>query len=263
MSTKIEWCDETWNPITGCTPISEGCENCYAERMSKRLKGRFGYPKDDPFKVVSHDLDTWHKPLKWKKKRKIFVCSMGDLFHHDVKEREIDRVYTYMFDSPHIFMILTKRPNRMRDYFAYKWRPNPPDNLWLGVTAENQDTANVRLPILLDIPVDVRFVSVEPMLESIDLASGAGVTYWDDPSAGIDWVICGGETGPGAREIKKEWVQGLRDDVIGAGIPFFFKSWGAVRQEEDYREDEFHNYVDSNRLLDGEEWTEFPREEVE
>ena len=233
MSTKIEWCEETWNPVTGCTAVSAGCEHCYAKRMANRLRGRYGYPQDEPFKVTLHPgrLD---KPLHWKKPRHIFVCSMGDLFHRDVPFEFIDRVWTIMLRSPdHTFLVLTKRPERMMEFWeelGCYYDDGVLPNLWLGVSVENQKTADERIPILLQIPAAVRFVSVEPMLGPVDLIDH--LPDWDMPgdspeyTTGLDWVICGGESGPGARPMHPDWARQLRDDCVAAGVPFFFKQWG-------------------------------------
>ncbi|MGL5514522.1 MAG: DUF5131 family protein, partial [Sporomusa sp.] len=282
--SKIEWTDKVWNPVTGCSKISAGCDNCYAERMSKRFAEQWGLPKDDPFKVTKHDK-AFLQPLRWKKPSKIFVCSMGDLFHEEVKERWIDGVFaimglTYDQKQRHTYMILTKRPERMREYIkklvnaeseelrkrfyhfsmtacdllyqaAYmhhmnasmmvaSWIKNGMPGLWLGVTAENQEQADKRIPILLEIPAGVRFVSVEPMLGPVDLWYPKSI--WPDgpemcctgrncgcrglPTepplmCGLDWVICGGESGPGARPMHPDWARSLRDQCQAAGVPYF------------------------------------------
>jgi len=233
MTTKIEWTDETWNPITGCTPISEGCQNCYAKRMAKRLKGRYGYPDIGPFDVVYHK-NRLTRSLSWKKPRRIFVCSMGDLFHMDVRTNWIYDIFYLMAHLPqHTFIILTKRPERM-SYFISKvldkdeW---PLKNVWLGVTAENQKRADERIPFLLKIPAAVRFVSIEPILSFIDLTiyevnKGKESNFLRN----LDWVICGGETGPGARPMKIEWARSLRDQCRLAGVPFFFKKVGSKQE---------------------------------
>lgn len=271
MPTKIEWATETWNPVTGCTPISEGCRNCYAERMSKRLAGRCGYPEGEPFRVTLHP-DKLDQPMRWKKPRMIFVCSMGDLFHEDVPFDQISQVFDVMCswrwptkeaecsgdaslleDPGHTFMVLTKRPERIPEWLSWLghyWTGDSPVNInleaeghfgkhiWFGVTAENQARADERIPILLQIPAAVRFVSVEPMLGPVDLNKYLyphrlcdGHSAWqcdeDCPRRpGLDWVICGGETGPGARPMHPDWVRGLRNQCQAAGVPFFFKSWG-------------------------------------
>jgi protein gp37 len=371
--TKIEWAEKVWNPVTGCTKISPGCANCYAERMTKRF-----WPDKDFNKVTLHP-DRLEEPLRWKKPSRIFVCSMGDLFHEDVTDEFIDGVFGTVLGlnifsgvAKHTFLILTKRPERMKRYFdsrdpiehikawAYNcpWVPKDEDlttedlayskcchdwdengrnsngskykpwgylnklwplpNVWLGVTAENQQMADERIPILLQVPAAVRFVSVEPMLGSVDLmpwikkyyhggipglkpgekllppnitgkstllqyahliapdgpqladrvyfttaaemaelfalvypngdvyraipkgpierdpdcleeglgyqASEASIVPENYPL--LDWVICGGESGSGARSMHPDWVRSLRDQCQTAGVPFFFKQWG-------------------------------------
>lgn len=232
--TRIEWATTTWNPITGCSPVSEGCENCYARRMAQRLRGRFGYPEDDPFRVTLH-FERLDQPLKWKKPRRIFVCSMGDLFHEDVPEYAILAVWQKMGEfhgldgqilpveqrPGHIYMVLTKRPKRALDFLSCHYpRGFARRNLLIGVTCENQKRADERIPVLLQIPAAVRFVSIEPMLGPVDLSVK---TFWDDPSAGIQWVIVGGETGPGARPMAPVWARSVRDQCRAAGVPFFMK----------------------------------------
>jgi len=175
--TKIEWADKVWNPVTGCTKVSDGCENCYAERMSKRLAGRCGYPADDPFKVTLHPgrLD---EPPRWKKPQRVFVCSMGDLFHEDVPFEFINKVWTVMLVSiQHTFLVLTKRPDRMWQFFSEKHQPyskcdgpdKPIPNVHLGVSVEDQKTADERIPLLLQTPAAKRFVSYEPALGPVDM----------------------------------------------------------------------------------------------
>jgi len=253
MPTKIEWAEESWNPITGCTPISEGCEHCYARRIAQRLRGRCGYPKDDPFRVTFHP-DRLDQPLHWKKPRMIFVCSMGDLFHPDVSEYDILAIWQRMGEfhdregtilpvekrPGHTYMVLTKRPERALKFLSCRY-PHGYErkNVWLGVSVENQKRADVRIPILLQIPAAKRFVSIEPMLGSIKLQHyGTGTS--------IDWVICGGESGPGARPMHPDWPRSIRDQCQAAGIPFFFKQWGGVNKKT------------AGRLLDGWEWNEYP-----
>jgi len=253
MPTNIEWTNETWSPITGCTPISEGCKNCYAKRMAKRLAGRYGYPEQPhEFDVTLHP-EKLNQPLHWKKPRMIFVCSMGDLFHKDVEYEWIFKIFAVMsLNQQHTFQILTKRPENMKKWFDYysvggfgtreivKSRANkikgltetpagwtnmswPLPNVWLGVTAENQQTANERIPGLLKTPAAVRFVSVEPMLEGMMVD---GYLNKDPNLATLDWVICGGETGPRAREMKTEWARDLYRQCKEDGAPFFFKKPG-------------------------------------
>jgi len=231
MPTKIEWAEESWNPVTGCSRVSEGCANCYAERMAKRLAGRCGYPADDPFRVTFHE-DKLPAPLHWKKPRVVFVCSMGDLFHEDVTYEELTMVWNVMLEADwHLFLVLTKRPERMREFIRV-----PLPNVWLGVSAENQARADERIPVLLSIPAAKRFVSIEPMLGPVELGeylySDYDVAAMDNqlltPLEGfkhikLDWVIVGGESGPGARPIHPDWARSVRDQCRDAGVPFFMK----------------------------------------
>ncbi len=333
--TRIEWTEYSWNPVTGCTPASEGCQNCYAKRMANRLRGRCGYPADDPFKVTMHE-DRLGEPLRWKKPRRVFVCSMGDLFHKDVPDEFIARIWWIMgqcagYLDPsryrgHTFLILTKRPERMQKWLngwndeetrrqwiesfgaVYDWMSGPkywPDvlpNVWLGVTAENQQRADERIPILLQIPAAVRFVSVEPMLGLVDLASTGALGCTCPPLEGddgqieercsgqcvfyknavdkmkrINWVICGGESGHGARPMRLNWARSLRDQCRDAGVPFFFKQWGEYCSPSQMPPDNFREWdiqhgteiwddeprwrvgkKKAGRSLDGETWDEMP-----
>ena len=265
MGTKIEWTEETWNPIIGCSKVSPGCDNCYAERMACRLAHMDNRNYQDVTGSNSNRtwFDNWNgktafvesaleKPLHWKKPRRIFVCSMGDLFHESVPFEWIDKVFAVMAICPHhTFQVLTKRPGRMLDYLsdpktqigipgvcssktntkidlnkffaAAGW---PIKNVMLGVTAENQEQADKRIPILLQIPAAKRFVSVEPMLGPVDLEKNISEHCLIKPAAFLDWVICGGESGPGARPMYPDWVRSLRDQCKAAGVPFFFKQWG-------------------------------------
>ena len=280
-NTKIEWAEKTWNPITGCSKISLGCNNCYAERMSKRLRGRCGYDAENPFKVTLHP-NRLEEPSRWSKPSTIFVCSMGDLFHPEVPFDYIDRVFAVMELCPwHTFLILTKRPQRMADYMGafdgyIEW---PLPNVWLGVTAENQEMADERIPILLQIPAAIRFVSVEPMVGQADIDSYL-IVGADRPGSsmrkGIDWVICGGETGPKARPMHPDWARTLRDQCQEAGVPFFFKQHGEYIHESqtpdnmtDYDPEYFYDREwppgfakvgkkAAGCLLDGREWNEMP-----
>ncbi len=239
MTTKIEWTDKTWNPITGCSPISEGCKNCYAERMTKRLAGRYGYPKDEPFKVVFHP-DRVNKPSRWVKPRKIFAVSMGDLFHDDVQFEWQYKIFEAMaMARHHTFMVLTKRSKNMAKVMPDIWfhlgrnydgLNFPLPNVIGMVTAENQKRAEERIPDLLKSPFAVRGVSVEPMLGPVDLVpylltTGSFEPQWIE-ERGLDWVICGGESGPGARPMHPDWVVSLRDQCKATSTPFFFKQWG-------------------------------------
>ncbi len=259
-ATKIEWTDAVWNPVTGCTPISAGCANCYAKRMVARLKGRCGYPKRRPFDVTLHH-DRLAEPLHWRTPRRVFVCSMGDLFHEDVPDTFIEAVFAHMsFAGQHTFQVLTKRPDRMARWFVrhtlsecqaevvanpamYPHRDDfkmrdlraingtrkglgdgdywPLPNLWLGTTCENQDTYDERKHWLLQCPAAVHFLSLEPLLEGIDLRDD----FWESGQR-VNWVIAGGETGPGARPAHPDWFRSVRDQCAAAGVKFFFKGWG-------------------------------------
>ena len=306
MSTKIEWCEESWNPITGCSPVSEGCEHCYAKRMAQRLKGRHGYPEDDPFRVTFHP-DRLKQPFTWKKPRHIFVVSMGDLFHNDVDPVWIFRVFNIIGScslQKHIFLLLTKRPETMKAAieayckivreFRQNSNMNPDfefyDNVWLGVTAENQQRADECLPILLQIPAAKHFVSIEPMLGPVDLhiRDTQADIIWRRTHGGsyqrefLDWVILGGESGPGARPMHPDWARSVRDQCQEARVPFFFKQWGEWKPCESYGEAVYstgRKHCDSKstddltdwsfimnkvgkkaagRLLEGQEWNERP-----
>ena len=234
-ATKIEWADAVWNPITGCTPISEGCDHCYAKRMANRLKGRYGYPADEPFRVEFHP-ERMTDPSRWKKPRRVFVCSMGDLFHENIFTDRVHEIWDVMKAYPrHTFLVLTKRPERMKEVLGHIYRKERFgaaigfwSHVWLGVTAENQARADERIPVLLQIPAAVRFVSIEPMLGPVDLQKAHGF-YYDEHGCDmrkLEWVIVGGETGPGARPVHPDWVRSLRNQCQAAAVPFFFKQWG-------------------------------------
>lgn len=233
MPTKIEWCDETWNPITGCTSVSEGCKNCYAADMANRLRGRFGYPKENPFRPGIYHDDKMIEPSRWRKSRRIFVCSMGDLFHESVSDERINRVFARMVhpmagSDHHTFMLLTKRPERILKGHPEHFKGWP--NVWLGVTAENQKRYDERWKVLSKIPAWIRFVSVEPMLEPVSIHFEI-----DKP----EWVICGPETGKKARFFDFEWARSLRDQCKKYGIPFFYKAHDRKETPDDLKIAEF------------------------
>ena len=247
MATKIEWTDETWNPVTGCTKVSAGCKNCYAERMSKRLAGRYGYPADDPFRVTLHpDRIGW--PLHWRKPRRVFVCSMGDLFHEDVPLYFQVDVWRTMADSPqHTFQVLTKRADLMQrrlQPLSQTFGVLP--NVWMGVTAENQETADERIPELLQIPASVRFVSCEPLLGPINIQRRL-IYDWYPFSPNLHWVIAGCESGSGRRHSDIGWFHSLRDQCKTKGTPFFLKQMDR------------NGKVEKLPKLDGRVWAEFPQ----
>jgi protein gp37 len=307
--SKIEWTDATWNPTRGCTKVSAGCKNCYAETFAERWRGIPGHPYEQGFdlRLVPDKLSD---PLSWKKPRRIFVNSMSDLFHEGVPFEYIDCVFAVMnataYQLPlpsdlrkvqrwHTYQILTKRPERMAEYLAsrmqrYSGDDNPifiagrgkdgvlrgwggelmnagaclmwpMPNVWLGTSVENQETADQRIPELLKVPAAVRFLSCEPLLGPIRLPlftdtgedmpederrqCGLPATiiqsYGAPPGSRIDWVIAGGESGPNARSMHPDWVRSLRDQCTAAGVPFFFKQWGAWT--EAYRFNSHHHWV--------------------
>lgn len=230
--TTIEWTEATWNPVTGCTKVSPGCRHCYAERMAHRLQA-MGQPHySQGFEVSWHD-DALSLPLRWRKPRRVFVNSMGDVFHEDVPERFVREVFAVMVEADHHwFQVLTKRSARMADLAAtLPW----PTNVWAGVSIETADFLD-RLDDLRAVPATVRFVSFEPLLgpmPALDLR-------------GIDWVIVGGESGPAARPMEAAWAQDIRDQCVAVGVAFFFKQWGGTRKKQ------------AGRLLDGRLWDEMP-----
>jgi len=292
MPTKIEWATEVWNPVTGCTAVSSGCANCYARRMAHRLIGRYGYPADDPFKVTLHP-DRLGEPLRWRKPRRVFVCSMGDLFHKDVPWSFIRDVFEVMrIARQHTFLVLTKRPYRIGNLA----RPLP--NVWLGASIEDQPTLEERVRDLLQTPAAVHFLSYEPALGPLDFeATSSGQILGEcdhcghrgnnpeceacDGMASLNWVICGGESGPGARPAHVDWFRSVRDQCQDAGVPFFFKQWGEWLGADDALAGEGWESIDyygqnflmpgppfavvqrvgkklAGRLLDGREWNEYP-----
>jgi protein gp37 len=234
--SKIEWTDAVWNPVTGCTKISPGCDHCYAERMAKRLAGRCGYDRDKPFGVTIH-MDRLNEPFHWRKPRRVFVCSMGDLFHGDVQNSFIDDVFIPIYELNNcLWMILTKRPGRMKHFINH----TPPlgKNFWLGISIESADQT-YRLVDLQQTVCPHRFISFEPLLGPIGKIN----------LSGIEWVIVGGESGPGARPMKPEWVREIRDVCIEQSVKFFFKQWGGVNKKK------------AGRILDGRTWDEMPDKE--
>jgi protein gp37 len=235
-TTAIEWTDATWNPVTGCTKISAGCDHCYAARFSERFRGVTGHPFETGFDLTLRPERLSH-PLTWRTPRMIFVNSMSDLFHKDVPKKFIARVFDTMEAADwHTFQVLTKRSSLMRDFLR---RRSPqgrgPAHMWFGVSVED-GTKLSRTRHLRDTPAGVRFLSIEPLIGRIgDLDLG-----------GIDWVIVGGESGPGARPMHVDWVREVRDQCLRSGVAFFFKQWGGLRPKS------------GGRVLDGREWSEFP-----
>lgn len=234
MATKssIEWTETTWNPLTGCTKISPGCKNCYADRMAHRLFAMGVERYRNKFQLTLHE-GSLREPYSWKKPRMVFVNSMSDLFHKDVPTIFIQRVFKVMQDNPqHQFQVLTKRAERLEKVASdLEW----PRNVWMGVSVESQEYT-WRIKYLRAVPAHIRFLSIEPMLGPISKL----------PLKGIHWVIVGGESGPKARPIEKDWVRTVRDLCKKSKVPFFFKQWGGVRKHE------------TGRTLDRKTWNEFP-----
>lgn len=297
-STTIEWTDATWNPIWGCSRVSKGCRNCYAEQIA----GRFSGP-GKPYEGLAHKVGKeWRwtgelrlaeqalkQPLYWRKPRRVFVNSMSDLFHEKVGAAWLDQIFAIMALCPqHTFQVLTKRPARMHEYmnrlinqpcdvgsivddFGGNWEQVNTllKNVWLGVSVEDQETAEERVPLLLQTPAAIRFISAEPLLGPIYLEDFYGER--------LNWVICGGESGRNARALDPFWARLLRDQCIAGDIPFFFKQWGSWKpllKGEDpprpcpaglYHGDQNDLMAEvgkrrAGRMLDGKEWNEFPDE---
>ena len=220
MKTKIEWTDETWNPVTGCTKVSPGCEHCYAERIAERFRGVPGHPYENGFDLQLRP-ERLSEPSRWRKPRVVFVCSMADLFHQDVPDHYLTEVFvTMQKNRKHIFQVLTKRPHRMLKFLKDEWPWTVPENVWLGVSMEGSGYL-WRADVLRLIPASIRFLSIEPLLSKID----------DLDLKGIHWVIVGGESGPDARYMDATWPRAIRDQCAEAGVPFFFKQWGAYNEE--------------------------------
>lgn len=238
--SKIEWTEQTWNPVTGCTKVSPGCKHCYAETMSKRLQamGALGYENGFQLSLLPERLS---QPYRRRKPTMYFVNSMSDLFQQGVPFAYVDKVMAVIADTPmHTYQVLTKRSGRMREYFAT--RPVP-DNAWLGVSVEDKKYGVPRIADLQDVNAKVRFLSVEPLLEDIGRIS----------LKGIHWVIVGGESGVGARPMNKQWPLKLRDQCKKADVDFFFKQWGAWGQDGVKRSKKANG-----RQLDGRVWDMIP-----
>lgn len=229
--TGIEWTDATWNPITGCTKVSPGCDHCYAETLAERFRGTPGHYFERGFDVQLRP-DKLDLPLRWTKPRRVFVNSMSDLFHESVPDADIAEVFSVMARAPqHTFQVLTKRHGRMRsmlsrtsfrDNLAHWGQLWPLPNVWLGVSVEDQKWANIRIPALLETPAAVRFLSCEPLLGAVSLFDNTEI----DNGTLVDWVIVGGESGRKARPMHPTWARHLRDECVEYGIPFHFKQRG-------------------------------------
>jgi protein gp37 len=235
-NSAIEWTDTTWNPVTGCTKISAGCDNCYAARFSERFRGVPGHPFETGFDLTLRP-DRLQQPLEWKRPRMIFVNSMSDLFHKDIPKSHIAAVFDTMEKADwHIYQVLTKRSSLLMKFINDRYRTRKaPRHMWFGVSVENQQ-ATSRIAHLQRANAGVRFLSVEPLIAPVGRLN----------LRGIDWVIVGGESGPGARPMNPEWAIDVRNQCVAARVAFFFKQWGGRSPKI------------GGRLLEGREWNEFP-----
>lgn len=238
--SKIEWTEETWNPTTGCTKVSAGCKNCYAEVMATRLQamGTPGYENGFEFSMMSERLE---QPFRRKKSTKYFVNSMSDLFHEKMPDEFLNKIMGIIDLTPqHIYQILTKREDAMFKYFENR---QIPENIWLGVSVEDKKHGVPRIDKLRNINASIKFLSVEPLLEDIGKVD----------LAGIDWVIVGGESGAKARPMKKEWASNIKKQCEEQNVAFFFKQWGTWGGDGVRR-----NKKSNGRILEGKEWNEYP-----
>jgi protein gp37 len=238
--SKIEWTEETWNPTTGCDKVSAGCKNCYAETMAKRLQaiGVKGYENGFKFTLM---LERLEQPLRKRKSTKYFVNSMSDLFHEDMPSDFLDEIFKVIEQTPqHIYQVLTKRENKMEEYFATR---EVPSNVWLGVSVEDKKSGLPRIDKLRNIKAAIKFLSIEPLLEDLGKVN----------LSGIDWVIVGGESGPKARPMKEEWAINIKEQCDRMEIPFFFKQWGTWGADMVKR-----NKKSNGRILQGKVWEAYP-----
>jgi protein gp37 len=237
LNSHIEWTEATWNPVRGCTKISPGCKHCYAETFAERFRGVKGHPYEQGFDLRLV-VDKLVDPFEWRTPKLVFVNSMSDLFHEDVPESYIRAVCRIMVTAKwHTFQVLTKRSDRLKYLLtgSVSFAANQ-EHIWWGVSVEDREYGLPRVTDLQAIPAKVRFLSIEPLLEDLgrfDLS-------------GINWVIVGGESGPGARPMRKEWVLSVRDQCRESSVPFFFKQWGGVRKAK------------YGRVLDGKTYDEYP-----
>lgn len=234
--SAIEWTDATWNPVTGCTKISAGCDNCYASRFSERFRGVSGHPFESGFDITLRS-ERLLQPLEWKKPRMIFVNSMSDLFHKAIPKDHISKVFDTMEMADwHTYQLLTKRSSLLRRFINERYQTRKaPAHLWFGVSVEN-DKAVSRITHLQDANVGVRFLSIEPLIGPVGALN----------LRGIDWVIVGGESGPGARPMDPKWAIDVRNQCVELKVAFFFKQWGGRTPKA------------GGRLLEGREWSQFP-----
>jgi protein gp37 len=234
--SKIEWTDATWNPVRGCTKISPGCKHCYAETFAERFRGVRGHPYEQGFdlRLVPEKLT---EPFTWRSPKLVFVNSMSDLFQDDVPDEYIEAVCRVMAAAKwHTFQVLTKRSERLRKLLSGQWFAADQAHIWWGVSVEDRKYGLPRVDHLRSAPAKIRFLSIEPLLEDLG----------DIDLSGISWVIVGGESGPRARPIERDWVVSIREQCKASGVPFFFKQWGGVRK------------VSNGRELDGRTYDEYP-----
>lgn len=236
MTTQIEWTDATWNPITGCTKVTRGCDFCYAERFSERFLGVPGHTFENGFELTLRP-ERLKQPLAWRQPKRVFVNSMSDLFHKGIPKPFVDAVFETMESADwHTFQILTKRSSLMGRYLRGRYGVGlAPSHIWLGVSVEDRQNA-VRIKHLQDSRAAVKFISFEPLLGPIG----------EVDLVGIDWAIVGGESGPKARPMDEAWAIELRDQCLSTGVAFFFKQWGGIRPKS------------GGRLLHGREWNDYP-----
>lgn len=236
-SSSIEWTDATWNPVTGCTKLSPGCDNCYAERFSERFRGVPNHPFRHGFDLTLRP-ERLRQPMAWRTPRMIFVNSMSDLFHKEISLTFVSKVFDTMDSADHhVYQVLTKRSSRLRDFVKRRYGPaGAPGHIWLGVSIED-GLRKSRVAHLQQTPATVRFLSIEPLIGPI------GQIGLD----GIHWVIAGGESGPKARYLDADWVREVRTQCVTNGVPFFFKQWGGRTPKA------------GGRVLDGREWSEWPK----
>ena len=238
--SRIQWTDATWNPVTGCSPVGPGCTNCYAEIFALRLRAMRRSKYARGFRPTLHP-ESLEEPDRWRRPRRVFVCSMGDLFHEAIPLSFIRRVFATMErNDQHVYQILTKRAERLAELAGeLSWTPN----LWVGVSVED-DQHLYRLISLAEVPAAIRFVSLEPLIGPVPSLLN-GLDGLEDPLSILDWIIVGGESGPKARPMPDGWPARIRDAAVGRGIPFFFKQHSEFDRPRD-------------RLLDGRVWNEFP-----
>jgi protein gp37 len=236
QNSSIEWTDATWNPVTGCTKISSGCDNCYAERFSERFRGVKNHPFETGFDLTLRPARL-RQPIEWRKPKMIFVNSMSDLFHKDIPKHFVDKVFDTMEEANHhTYQVLTKRSSRMRNYVNKRYEDSSaPSHIWLGTSVED-GTKKSRINHVRDMNASVRFLSLEPLIGPIG----------ELDLTGIHWVIAGGESGPKARPVEEQWVRDIRDQCVDVDVAFFFKQWGGFRPKS------------NGRTLEGRTWEEYP-----